>query len=87
MQEAFRDSNGAIHPHVATDGVEAMAFLRSEQDVARRSHDFARPVDRSFGTAGTSSVSVSPQGQLRESCKRTRKPVGDWANGRYERNR
>jgi len=29
-QEAFRDANGAIHLHVATDGVEAMAFLRSE---------------------------------------------------------
>jgi len=29
-QEAFREANGAIHLHVATDGVEAMAFLRHE---------------------------------------------------------
>src|SRR5580704_11902475 len=29
-QEAFRDANIAIHLHVATDGVEAMAFLRGQ---------------------------------------------------------
>ncbi|MGC1482474.1 MAG: response regulator [Candidatus Acidiferrum sp.] len=29
-QEAFRDANKAIHMHVASDGVEAMAFLRRE---------------------------------------------------------
>jgi len=29
-QEAFRDANRAIRLHVATDGVEAMAFLRRE---------------------------------------------------------
>ena len=29
-QEAFRDANRAIHLHVASDGVEAMAFLRRE---------------------------------------------------------
>jgi chemotaxis family two-component system response regulator Rcp1 len=29
-QEAFRDANTAIHLHVASDGVEAMAFLRRE---------------------------------------------------------
>ena len=29
-QEAFRDANMAIHLHVATDGVEAMAFLKRE---------------------------------------------------------
>jgi two-component system, chemotaxis family, response regulator Rcp1 len=29
-QEAFRDANKAIHLHVASDGVEAMAFLRRE---------------------------------------------------------
>jgi two-component system, chemotaxis family, response regulator Rcp1 len=29
-QEAFRDSNVAIHLHVATDGVEALAFLKHE---------------------------------------------------------
>ena len=29
-QEAFRDVNGFAHLHVATDGVEAMAFLRHE---------------------------------------------------------
>lgn len=29
-QEALRDSNRAIHLHVASDGVEAMAFLRKE---------------------------------------------------------
>ena len=29
-QEAFRDANKAIHLHVASDGVEAMAFLRHE---------------------------------------------------------
>jgi chemotaxis family two-component system response regulator Rcp1 len=28
--EAFRDANKAVHLHVATDGVEAMAFLRHE---------------------------------------------------------
>ena len=29
-QEAFRDANRAIRLHVATDGVEAMAFLKRE---------------------------------------------------------
>lgn len=29
-QEAFRDANMSIELHVATDGVEAMAFLRKE---------------------------------------------------------
>lgn len=29
-QEAFRDAHSAIHLHVASDGVEAMAFLRHE---------------------------------------------------------
>jgi CheY-like chemotaxis protein len=29
-QEAFRDANSSIRLHVATDGVEAMAFLRHE---------------------------------------------------------
>ena len=29
-QEAFRETNPAIHLHVANDGVEAMAFLRQE---------------------------------------------------------
>jgi len=29
-QEAFRDANAFIHLHVASDGVEAMAFLRRE---------------------------------------------------------
>ena len=29
-QEAFRGANRAIHLHVASDGVEAMAFLRRE---------------------------------------------------------
>ena len=29
-QEAFRDANMSIHLHVATDGVDAMAFLRKE---------------------------------------------------------
>jgi two-component system, chemotaxis family, response regulator Rcp1 len=29
-QEAFREANGAIRLHVATDGVEAMTFLRRE---------------------------------------------------------
>lgn len=29
-REAFRDANEAIHMHVATDGVEAMAFLRRQ---------------------------------------------------------
>jgi chemotaxis family two-component system response regulator Rcp1 len=33
-QEAFRDANMAIHLHVATDGVEAMTFLRHEGDRA-----------------------------------------------------
>ncbi len=28
--EAFRDANKAVHLHVATDGVDAMAFLRRE---------------------------------------------------------
>src|SRR5277367_5455186 len=27
-QEAFRDANRSIHLHIASDGVEAMAFLR-----------------------------------------------------------
>ena len=30
MQEAFRESNRSINLHVATDGLEAMAFLRRE---------------------------------------------------------
>jgi chemotaxis family two-component system response regulator Rcp1 len=29
-QEAFRDANQSVHLHVASDGVEAMAFLRKE---------------------------------------------------------
>jgi two-component system, chemotaxis family, response regulator Rcp1 len=29
-QEAFRDANPSVHLHVASDGVEAMAFLRRE---------------------------------------------------------
>ena len=29
-REAFRDANGSIKLHVATDGVEAMSFLRRE---------------------------------------------------------
>src|ERR1700738_2228272 len=29
-QEAFRDANRSIHLHVASDGVEAMEFLRRE---------------------------------------------------------
>jgi CheY-like chemotaxis protein len=29
-QEAFRDANTSIHLHVASDGVEAMAFLKRE---------------------------------------------------------
>jgi len=29
-QEAFRDANGAVHLHVATDGVEAMEFLQKQ---------------------------------------------------------
>ena len=35
-QEAFREANAAIHLHVATDGVEAMAFLRQEGAHATR---------------------------------------------------
>jgi CheY-like chemotaxis protein len=31
-QEAFRDASGAIHLHVVSDGVEAMAFLHQEKD-------------------------------------------------------
>ena len=29
-QEAFRDANTSVHLHVASDGVEAMAFLKRE---------------------------------------------------------
>ena len=29
-QEAFRDANMSVHLHVASDGVEALAFLRNE---------------------------------------------------------
>jgi len=29
-QEAFRDTNMSVHLHVASDGVEALAFLRNE---------------------------------------------------------
>jgi len=29
-REAFREANGSIHFHVASDGVEAMAFVRRE---------------------------------------------------------
>ena len=29
-QEAFRDANPSVHLHVASDGVEAMAYLRRE---------------------------------------------------------
>ena len=29
-QEAFRDANSYVHLHVASDGVEAMAFLKHE---------------------------------------------------------
>jgi len=34
-QEAFREANKAIHLHVASDGVEAMAFLKREGVYAR----------------------------------------------------
>jgi len=34
-KEAFRDANSFIHLHVASDGVEAMAFLRREGAHAR----------------------------------------------------
>ena len=34
-QEAFREANVSIHLHVASDGVEAMAFLRREGAHAR----------------------------------------------------
>ncbi len=34
-QEAFRDANPTIRVHVASDGVEAMAFLRREGTHAR----------------------------------------------------
>jgi chemotaxis family two-component system response regulator Rcp1 len=30
MREAFQDANASIRLHVATDGIEAMAFLRHE---------------------------------------------------------
>ena len=30
-REAFRDANKSIHLHVATDGIEAMAFLRRKE--------------------------------------------------------
>jgi chemotaxis family two-component system response regulator Rcp1 len=33
-QEAFRDASGTIRLHIATDGVEAMAFLRREDNHA-----------------------------------------------------
>lgn len=33
-QEAFRNANSSLQMHVATDGVEAMAFLRREGDYA-----------------------------------------------------
>jgi CheY-like chemotaxis protein len=29
-REAFREANGSIHLHVASDGIEAMEFLRQE---------------------------------------------------------
>jgi two-component system, chemotaxis family, response regulator Rcp1 len=29
-QETFKDANGAIQLHVASDGIEAMSFLRHE---------------------------------------------------------
>jgi CheY-like chemotaxis protein len=38
-QEAFREANIRIHLHVASDGVEAMAFLRQEGNF----HDAPRP--------------------------------------------
>src|ERR1700693_3727539 len=34
-KEAFRDANSCIHLHVASDGVEAMAFLRHEAAYVR----------------------------------------------------
>src|SRR6202521_5150089 len=34
-QETFRDANKSIHLHVASDGVEAMAFLRQEWPYVR----------------------------------------------------
>jgi chemotaxis family two-component system response regulator Rcp1 len=34
-QEAFRDANSSVHLHVASDGVQAMAFLRHEGTDAR----------------------------------------------------
>jgi two-component system, chemotaxis family, response regulator Rcp1 len=37
-QEAFRAANPAVHLHVATDGVEAMAFLRRQGAHAKAPH-------------------------------------------------
>jgi two-component system, chemotaxis family, response regulator Rcp1 len=34
MREAFRDANPTIHLNIASDGVEAMAFLRHEGEYA-----------------------------------------------------
>jgi CheY-like chemotaxis protein len=34
-REALREANASVHLHVATDGVEAMAFLRREGNQAR----------------------------------------------------
>ena len=42
-QEAFRDANGAIHLHVADDGVEAMAFLRQEGQARRCASSGSHP--------------------------------------------
>ena len=32
-QEAFRDANRVVHLHVASDGVEAMAFLQAARAI------------------------------------------------------
>ena len=42
-QEAFRDANRSIHLHVATDGVEAMAFLRQRGSSRRCSSPGSDP--------------------------------------------
>ena len=64
-QEAFRDANLAIHLHVASDGVEAMAFLRREGAHARRAAPGSDPAGSEPAEDGWARGAGADQGRRR----------------------
>ena len=61
-QEAFRDANPSIQLHVATDGVEAMAFLRNRGASRRCSSSGSYPAGSESPQNGWPGSSGSHQG-------------------------